>query len=293
MSEAPTQYSIHDGTYVRCGATATRIPPGFYDVTHTDRGYGLKPKQIVADDLILMGGTVAADLLSDMETFMEKRDAFRRLGLTHKRGYLLHGPGGTGKTSIALMVARSFIERADAIAVFAPDSQSFYHGVSIVRDIEPGRASIYLLEEADRIVNNTHCLSILDGGMALDGAVFIAMTNYRGRLPARVTNRPGRFARVIRVDSPERDVAIEYLTRLMARAPDLGLGRSTPQAIVQALDGLSMSMDHLREALLLHVVFDEPLTGIRACLESMALEAKEDEGEFAGSGSDWWAPGDD
>lgn len=290
MKEAPTQYTLSNGVYVRSSDTVKTVPAGFYDVVDTpSSGFGLRPKSCVTDELILVKGTIADEIFEDLEPFMETSEKFKRFRLTHKRGYMLHGPGGTGKTSIGMMLAHRFIECMGGVVVFAPDAQSFYHGVSIMRDIEPGRPSLYLIEEADRIVNNTFCLSILDGELAINGAVFVAMTNYRGKLPSRITNRPGRFARVILIDAPPRAVQIEYLTRLAARDPKSMNGRATPKAIVDALAGIEMTMDHLREAFVSHVILGEKLPAIKARLKKMAKEAEQDD-EDRFSGGDWWSP---
>lgn len=292
MKEAHMQYTIRNGTYVRCGGTAQSVPAGFYDVIDTGPagGFGLHPKKCVTDELILVPGTVADEIFRDIDAFMDRREEFRRFGLTHKRGYMMHGPGGSGKTSIGLMIAHRFIEKLGGVVIFAPDSRSFYHGVSIMRDIEPGRPSLYLIEEADRIVNNTHCLSILDGELAIEGAIFVAMTNFKGKLPPRVTNRPGRFARITLVAAPPKPVQVEYLSRLAARAPASMNGRLHPFHIVEGLTGIHMTMDHLREAFVSHVIFGEDLPSIRERFEEMAKEPEGEDEEFGNS--DWWSPAD-
>lgn len=265
------QYAVLDGVHVRCGQTVDRIPAGIYEVVDMGmRGFGLREKPVVADDLIDLPGTVADEIFDDIESFMGLESTFQDLGLTHKRGYLMHGPGGTGKTSIGLMLARRFISRRDGVAVFTPDPQSFFHGTKLMGDVEPGRPSMYLMEEVDRIVDSTACLSILDGESSMQGAVFVAMTNYKSSLPQRITNRPGRFARVVLIDAPPGPIQVEYLTRLARRRPDLMDGRSSPVRIVEAFRGVSMTMDHLREAFVSHVVMGEPLDAIRERFVEMA-----------------------
>ena len=292
MSEAPTQYTMRDGAYIRCGRTAQRLPAGFYDVVEVGMQIGLRPKELVTDELIRVKGTIADEIFDDIAIHMKRREEFRRFGLTHKRGYMLHGPGGSGKTSLGLMIARDFVEHLDGVVVFAPDSSSFYNGVSIMRDIEPGRPSLYLLEEADKIVNNTHCLSILDGSLAIESAVFIAMTNYKGQLPKRVTNRPGRFARIALIAAPPFGVQLEYLTRLAARSPESMSGHASPRTIVEKFEGVHMTMDHLREAFVSHVLFDEDLDSIRTRFIEMAKEGDDEtpDGDFGDT--DWWTPSD-
>ncbi len=288
-----TQYTVFDETYVRCGGTVQSAPAGFYEVVDTGgRGHGLKPKTCTTDELILVEGTVADEIFENIDRFMERREEFRRFGLTHKRGYLLHGPGGSGKTSIGMMIAHRFIAKLDGIVVFTPNAESFYHGVSIIREIETGRPSLFLMEEVDGIIGNTSCLSILDGELSLDGAIFVAMTNYKGELPKRVTNRPGRFARVVRIAAPPKGVQVEFLRRLMARAPEAVRNCMTPDAIVEAFSGLHMTMDHLREVFVSHVIFGEPVSVVRGRFTEMASDSDDDGGGSGFGKDDWWEPSD-
>ena len=117
------------------------------------------------------------------------------------------------------------------------------------------------------IINNIHCLSILDGELSIQGAVFVAMTNYKEKLPPRIANRPGRFDRVEMVDCPPIAVQLEYLRRVEARG---GKNPDAPERIVQALVGIPISMAHLREAFISHVLMGMSLTSVRSRFETMA-----------------------
>lgn len=262
------QYTFRGNAYVRCGQTALTVPAGFYDVVDTGYGnYGLEPKVMQTDELIDLPGTVADEIHDDIGKFMANSEDYAAYGLTHKRGYLFYGPPGSGKTSLAMMLARRFVNQVGGVVMYCGDVGSFYHGVSIMRDVEPGRPSMYLIEEADTIVNNTHCLGILDGELSIQGAVFIAMTNYKDRLPPRIANRPGRFDRVTYVDCPPPQVQLEYLRRVEARG---GKNPQAPERIVKALTGLPMSMAHLREAFISHVLMGMTLPEVRVRFEIMA-----------------------
>lgn len=287
------QYSLNGDTYMRCGATVKTLDAGFYDVVDCGySGWGLKPKETVSDELIDIPGTIADDIFSDIDSFLKTKDKYAAYGLTHKRGYLFYGPPGSGKTSLGFMIAKRFIDNAGGIVMYCGDTASFFHGVGIMRDVEPGRPSMYLIEEADSIVNNTHCLSILDGELSINGAVFVAMTNYNESLPPRINNRPGRFDRVEKVISPPRAVQIEYLNRVAARGPEVP-GAVT--GIVDALDGISVSMAHLREAFISHVLMGVPMKEIKHRFEVMsgvAHEVDEDSRDELISDSKYWTPPD-
>lgn len=281
LSENPTiQYALLNGVYVRCGETRQELEPGFYDVVNMgNAGYGVKSKSPVSDELIDLPGTVADDIFDDIGKFMVTGDRYKSFGLTHKRGYLFYGPPGSGKTSLGMMLARRFIEQVNGIVMYCGDVGSFYHGVAIMRDVEPGRPSMYLIEEADAIVNNTHCLSILDGELSIHGAVFVAMTNYKNKLPPRIANRPGRFDLVTYVGAPPESVQVEYLRRIASRAMTDEVAKKAAQHIVENLKGLPMSMAHLREAFISHVLMHLDMDHVRKRFEIMAGVRNADDSE--------------
>ncbi|GLT47719.1 hypothetical protein SLA2020_213880 [Shorea laevis] len=46
-----------------------------------------------------------AEIIKDLDTFVQQKDFFQRVGRTWKRGYFLHGPPGTGKSSLVAAIA--------------------------------------------------------------------------------------------------------------------------------------------------------------------------------------------
>ncbi|XP_021740001.1 AAA-ATPase At3g50940-like [Chenopodium quinoa] len=56
-------------------------------------------------DTLAMEPEVKRALIADLDRFARRRDFYRRVGKVWKRGYLLHGPPGTGKSSLVAAMA--------------------------------------------------------------------------------------------------------------------------------------------------------------------------------------------
>lgn len=270
MTKETMQYAKMGSALYPCGETIPRLSAGFYNMVHGMFGWGISPADPVSDELIDIPGTPADEIIQDINQFLATKDRYRKAGLTHKRGYLFYGPPGTGKTSMGLMIGRRFIKDADGVVFYIPNAGYLGAAVEVIREVEAGRPAMFLMEEADSFLNDTRALSILDGELTLNGAVFVAMTNYKEKMPPRIANRPGRFDRVTYVGAPPYAVQVEYFRRLLSR-----LGEDHPTAardIANALEGLPISMAHLREAFIAHVLMGVDPGEVRRRFEQMAKE---------------------
>ncbi|KAK1373484.1 AAA-type ATPase [Heracleum sosnowskyi] len=56
-------------------------------------------------DKIAMDPNLKKDIIADLDMFVQRKDYYKRIGKAWKRGYLLHGPPGTGKSSLIAAMA--------------------------------------------------------------------------------------------------------------------------------------------------------------------------------------------
>ena len=83
-------------------------------------------------------------LIRDIEKFRKSRQRYRQLGVPYHRGYLLHGPPGTGKTSLVSAMAARFEMHIYAINLSSFNDRSL---MSAMNDVPPN--SVILFEDID------------------------------------------------------------------------------------------------------------------------------------------------
>ncbi|KAJ6454711.1 P-loop containing nucleoside triphosphate hydrolase protein [Mycena vitilis] len=172
--------------------------------------------------IILQDGVVEG-LVRDAKEFLETEDWYVEAGIPHRRGYLLHGPPGTGKTSTiyalagelnleiySLSLASNFVD--DSFLQRAASSIP-PHALFLIEDIDcafanrddedkdarrdknkGGNADMW--ESPRASVTLSGLLNVIDGVGSEEGKLFFATTNYIDRLDPALL-RPGRIDRKV------------------------------------------------------------------------------------------------
>lgn len=202
-----------DGSLWQAYKTVGAAPAGVYEVGLSTRlGIVLEPKKLKNDELIELPGHGCEDVMLEIKKFWELRDKFEERGLTHKRGVLLYGDPGTGKTSILNLLIKQMVEKIGGIVLMQKDLSNMAAGLQLVRSREPNRPIMMVFEDIDDMRSQeSSMLALLDGENQVNGVVTVATTNYLDRLPSRIRQRPSRFDLVIEVDMPGAEARREYL----------------------------------------------------------------------------------
>lgn len=268
-------YGIRDKQFIPVGSTAAGLPSGFYRAVDPDFGPPYFEKtEVVTDALLDIQGTAAEDVTKDIRAFLSRKAEYKSYGFTHKRGYLLYGPPGTGKSSIAQLVAKHFMDDGGVVVLAQPFELPL--AVNMLAKSEPDRNLMVLIEDPnEQHLNQGEVLSILDGTTPVSGLVTVVTTNYKSKLPPRLANRPGRFDRVVLVDRISPAIQLAYLENIQGR---MSGGPAPAPDIIKALEGIPLTLAHLKEAFLAHVVMGVSLTELRGRFEAMASTANDDEG---------------
>ena len=191
------------------------IPTGVYKLMQTMSGDIFASKMdILNEPLITFPNFVSTQIINEVNHFWSKevRNKYEKRNLLYKRGILLHGKYGTGKTSVIMKIIEDQLKNGSL--VFYCPSPSFLSEFSkIIREIEGDRKILVVYEDFEKMLalNEQDFLSLLDGEMQIDNVVYLASTNYINQIPNRIKDRPSRFATVIEVGLPDEDTRKVYI----------------------------------------------------------------------------------
>jgi hypothetical protein len=177
------------------------------------------------------------------------------LGVPYRRGVLMYGPPGNGKTSLVRAIGASVPTIPGLILRPADDFDD--RGLQNVLGQWQERApAILVIEDLDWLFRQTRIsvsafLNALDGvGRRDGGLLLLATTNHPDALDPAINNRPGRFDVVVEVAPPDEPMRRQFLAGgRIGQLGDAVLDRTAADT-----DGLSFG--HLREL--------ETLSGLRA-----------------------------
>jgi SpoVK/Ycf46/Vps4 family AAA+-type ATPase len=207
------------GSYRPCGRTIERLPPGAYACSQDPYGnLVLQRRTLHVDNLVDFPGSLPWQILQEITRFWTMGERFHKYGYLHRRGYLLHGKQGCGKSSLIHQVIHHSVAQGN-VALFCEAPPLFIACVEQFRVVEPDRPILGIFEDIDAIISrygSAVLLQWLDGNCQVDKAVSIATTNFPERLDRRITSRPRRFDRMLRIDSPDARVRDAYFAHKLS-----------------------------------------------------------------------------
>lgn len=223
----------------------TGLDAGVYDMTTV----AVAGQYIPAYDLITTDNDPPLDvnkmiggLSAEIGEFFKIKEKYDRFGFAHKRGYILWGPAGCGKSSALRLLQQNFINQYQGIVLSWTGNGSVSEYYENIRANEPDRPILIVCEDVDSKIRSfeTEILEFLDGQKGLKNFVLVATTNYLEAIPERIKNRPSRIDRLIEVGFPTRKAQGKYLAKL-------GLTEEEIAPILDAVGTTKLSMAALKE----------------------------------------------
>jgi SpoVK/Ycf46/Vps4 family AAA+-type ATPase len=203
----------------------TKLIPGVYSLDfNRDYGFFCTKLPSLTDKLYYFTDSVTLRLIEEIERFWEKKEIYKNNNLVHKRGVLLTGYPGTGKTSIVNQVAKGIIDKGGVVfQVQGLKNLSDYVGFlkMIFRKIEPDTPVITIIEDLEEYMDaGSSLLDFFDGKFSVDHHVIICTSNNTEELPESIL-RPSRIDVQIEVPLPNEKTRMEYFSFLEVPKEDL------------------------------------------------------------------------
>lgn len=221
-------------------------------------------------------------LMEDVAQFRKSKERYRRLGIPYHRGYLFHGPPGTGKTSLVSALAAHFGLSVYTINLTEFNDRSLIeavnrvpaHSVLLFEDIDCMKGSqsrkgtpLQDGEAASGAKKNVSfqdgvtlsgLLNVLDGLYAPTGLLFVMTTNDFEKLDPALL-RPGRIDYKLYMGKASEQQKFELYQRFFPESPDAAArefveaSRSAEtmaefQGLLLAWEGAGCSDDASKEA---------------------------------------------
>lgn len=246
-----------DRNFSACEKAVDVLPPGQYTIDVSESlGIFFRKTDVNLDELIHLPDSVSEEVINEIESFWTKEEHFRRFGFLWKRGVLMWGPPGSGKTSTLQTISDRIINHG-GISIYVDRPNIAAKGLKMLRQVEKKRPIVVMLEDIDAIIDSygeSDLLAMMDGELQIDNVVFVATTNYPERLDKRFINRPSRFDIVKKIGMPgeaAREVYLKKKNHRLENDPDeLALWVNATK---------NFSIAHMKELIVSVEVFGVPL----------------------------------
>lgn len=172
------------------------------------------------DDLFLPND-LKADIRNSIEGFLAAQDIYQNAKVAWKRGILLYGVPGCGKSSCIKTIISTYDFKPVTVQTSHQTTDDVLTAAfAYAQDQAPG---LLYIEDLDTLlgggsVSLSHFLNLMDGVQSNNGIVVIATANHIGNLKESVIDRPSRFDRKWEIPLPDNEMAIKYLKKWFGKA---------------------------------------------------------------------------
>src|SRR6185436_401285 len=164
-------------------------------------------------DSLFLPSDIKKELQSLVENFLFSKEFYESNKIPWKRGVLLYGKPGNGKTSIIRTIISMYNFKPVTIVPGGND-EAVREAFSYAEEQSP---SLLYFEDSDSMldknVDTSSFLNLMDGISAKNGLLVIATANDVKKLKPSITDRPSRFDRKFEIPLPNQEMAYIYLKR--------------------------------------------------------------------------------
>jgi transitional endoplasmic reticulum ATPase len=224
-----------------------------------DNGYWDKSKELWNSvknsswDDVILNPEMKKNLIEDVQGFFDNQGLYNQFSVPWKRGVILHGVPGNGKTVSIKALMNSLYNRADAIPslyvkAFETNCQTEQYAIREIFQMARNTAPCLLIfEDLDSLVNDdirSYFLNEVDGIESNDGILMIGSTNHLDKLDPAISKRPSRFDRKYHFKVPgeeERRLYTDYWRQKLLKNETVEFPEELCGVIAQLSEGFSFA----------------------------------------------------
>lgn len=264
--KAASQWAVSGSLYKTTGKVVAELPPDLYKPVLDSTGIKLMKMNFSTEDLFRFTDSNLDKVVSHIEDFWSFKDKFNEFGFPHRRGILLYGPPGSGKTCAIKLIVKQVIENG-GIAMQFEEANWFSYAMQAFRKVQPETPVVVVMEDLDALLNahdESVILNLLDGVAGFENIVYLATTNYPEELDPRIKNRPSRFDRRFEIGLPQLSTRHEYITFLANKVSNNNINVNE---WAEKTDRLTLA--HIKDLFISVVLFEQSFDETLATLKEM------------------------
>lgn len=211
-------YTINNNDFYFNFKTVATVESGLYSMIYNDNnGFGISKLNYKSDEFFHLPSLPHKEIIDDLKKFWENIDRFKTYNLTPKRGIILYGDPGCGKTSLIHLLVDE-LKQYNGLCIYFDNPYNWVELAKLVRKVEKTRPLLCVIEDIDLVIEKFGeevFLNFLDGLNSIENVVYVATTNNLEKIPDRIKDRPSRFDKKYKIEKPNAEDRKIFFTSIL------------------------------------------------------------------------------